>query len=787
MDGPWSEEGQMCYEGLDTIDGDERFMPLELLSGRPIKTLDFGTNGYTASLSVPHDLLQLTYPHPKYGLCYIRGAFTDDADSILAQMKRHDHGAGFGLRLYISGTTLVATPAQGFINLRWPCAIYNFVRRTDLGPVNVASQTICSFSAQDTIYQIARILPTDLTTEDSPSKASSSSESGHELVVDLGGQVRFGSFACPLSGQHQVQPKFGEPDEFDHVWVDESAPYVAVYESYTYATQLELRLWVNDAPMRLKIQDHKPASTGPTASASELNKHLRHVYIQLRRDFESQPTTVVASWRIADISGEAPDRSIPRPSNERIKAALGMSHPWESRWSNDGNPTLMAWEHALRSFASYPIAPRLGALAINSIVRTVESIMGVLSISLPDPMSTKDKSSFERFPLIGPLLKNTMMPPVVDLESMFWQVRFLVKLHLLFDQQRWKASSYPEYGEYEAIKTFQKSIETKLHEVCWWVLGAVARIDATSTASRHHQPPEKEITEGRRISCPTAPSGNQRFYPAIIAWYIFNNVPGIVGDRDPEQNYEKLWHWIEALNEVQEADNSTNSIDNENPHGCILRWYHCASVLEICKFLYGKDKERFLSLTLTPSRRSELSRRLQHIWPRNREASQTSYWRYKATKALRLYSQGRFQDRPLGHRAANLIMVGTELGFGDDPGYQACVPLVQDLVRRQTREFNGDISRSRPYSALPESICLDRHRFTNLGVWQDASELEQFLEGCSNFLMSDITFASSLSSKETPADNWDLTTSNIICADLVEYLTRTAKVDENREGDGMSG
>lgn len=148
----------------------------------PSKSLDFGRDGVTGSVSTWHELLQMTTPDDECGVVFARGDFPDTPDSILARAQRRNQRGGFGLEVKIDEKTpyvLERTSAQGFINMRWPYSRFNFVRgdterRTSRPKSTVfAHQSICSFVKDKTLYQVLRISPAKLFQSPASSEASS--------------------------------------------------------------------------------------------------------------------------------------------------------------------------------------------------------------------------------------------------------------------------------------------------------------------------------------------------------------------------------------------------------------------------------------------------------------------------------------------------------------------------------------------------------------------------------------------------------------------------------------
>src|ERR1700694_5105524 len=76
----------------------------------PAKTIDFGADGHTASLTDWHELLQLTVPDPTCGIVFVRGGFPNTADAILARAQQPDTSGQkgtFGLEIDQKGSDFV--------------------------------------------------------------------------------------------------------------------------------------------------------------------------------------------------------------------------------------------------------------------------------------------------------------------------------------------------------------------------------------------------------------------------------------------------------------------------------------------------------------------------------------------------------------------------------------------------------------------------------------------------------------------------------------------------------
>ena len=164
----------------------------------PTKSIDFGNDGYTASLTNRHGLLQLTAPHPQCGLVWVRGNFPSSVNAMLARAQNGEEADGkstFGVHLIRnvkSDLSLSSPVCHGLMGYRWPFIRYALA---SYGFRSGFFET-CSFIKAGVVYQIVRMRV---------GKAHSrQSKSTPPLSLRLGGKVRFG---CTCSTLRHLSPK----------------------------------------------------------------------------------------------------------------------------------------------------------------------------------------------------------------------------------------------------------------------------------------------------------------------------------------------------------------------------------------------------------------------------------------------------------------------------------------------------------------------------------------------------------------------------------------------------
>ncbi|KAK0642174.1 hypothetical protein B0T16DRAFT_462179 [Cercophora newfieldiana] len=800
------------YEWLDVIDESDCYMALDVADSKSSKSLDFGSGGYTGSLSAWHELLQLTCPDPQCGVVFVRGDFPDNADSMLARAQRRNQKGTFGLGLHVPDDqdyVLEMTPAQGYVNLRYPVTRLHCVRHSDLfGSVTFASYTSCSFVKDGTVYQIARILPSHLSSSTSSSVHSRLPRGDWKdttVTVDLGGVIRFGC-ACSSAHRHGVDGRSLGPvvPLFHDRYQTVQDKYVLGCESSTHRKRLEMRLWIDrDAqPLELhhcssvRLDRHACGLDHDEGQNSESYPHeVWRMHVRKELLFrEDRATVLVAAFKLVD-SDEPLDRARQDVIDYRVvQEYLGVA-------DDSLCATYRLWTNTLGNTER---------TEINAIGRAVESTMSIASV--PYAMPAEGQGTTD---LGVALVRNIVASPIVSLESTFWQVRMLVKaakllasnpLEELLDTYDFKKKTYQDMQD-----AYRAAIVTRIRSVCRWLLGFSDRI-VQKGGFRKLRDPDAGVLVSDVLSAPaekprcqprplwqannTAEENEQleddrpgrgslrntrlraqRFYLAITIWYVVNQLPEVFfheNNVDAAAMKEYLWNHIQVLVSIRNEDNRAHAIASDDSHGCFVRWYHSFSVQRLCAYLRRQDEQRFSGTEV------------------NVEAvlRQALHWQVKAEKSLRLYSQGRLTEANLGHEPANLAMLGPELGVTGRLlilRAKSCLDVARELVeaRKPTKRLNAGRAvvirwdpKNKTRSAKPrpapwELSCLAQHLPISLGAAAAQGKGRGVhLDRCNKFLLADFTYSSSWDTSKTTTVGqlWDFVTSSIICAELVDNI-----------------
>jgi hypothetical protein len=327
------------------------------LADHPAKTTDYGCDGYTASLSDYHELLQLTAPDDYCGIVYVRGCFQNTPDAILARAQRSEVSGlkgSFGVQIDPdSQFELGEKQAQGLINFRWPYIQYDLRKKSDVRDGNSGTYEEISFVKDRTVFQIARI---KWGRGSSLSEFSSSDTTEQETIkLKSGGMIQFG---CPCSNG-------GSPviDSFDVQFADHTLSCV----SDMYEKRLDIQMFVNDIAQDLGQIQFAPETPQRVQLPDTLRTHDIGLTI-------GKPTFIVSTYTLQDSAVVNPGRrsKLEASDFENLEDYLGISN-------SSLNMTDRLWT-ALCS-TNYESSE---AVEFCVVGRCVEQILCVSSVPVPE-------------------------------------------------------------------------------------------------------------------------------------------------------------------------------------------------------------------------------------------------------------------------------------------------------------------------------------------------------------------------------------------------------------------
>jgi hypothetical protein len=374
----------------------------------PAKSSDFGADGYTASLTDWHELLQLTAPDDTCGLVFVRGQFPNTPGSILARVQRRDDSGSkgtFGTQLQPAetneGIELGERRVQGWVNLRWPYTKYEIGRKDGEWDENGGTYEEISFVRNGTLVEIICIRwghgssVSDYESTDGIEKQT--------VRFKVGGLIQFG---CPCSN--------GKPPNRDifHLSRQNSSGDGLVCLSERYQKRLEMNVFVNGKEQNIGSSLH--GLDHEDVSGSEVDISSTHeIEVSV-----GEPTFIVSTYSLRNSNDERV--GLDMRCFDEIQDYLGTSN-------HSINMTDRLWT-ALCS-TNYEASE---AVEFCVIGRCVEQIMGVFSVPF---FHTDQMDSEQRFHADGKvqnkapspenpndayetaLICNIMTPQYVDVQS----------------------------------------------------------------------------------------------------------------------------------------------------------------------------------------------------------------------------------------------------------------------------------------------------------------------------------------------------------------------------------
>ncbi|KAK4445134.1 hypothetical protein QBC34DRAFT_429266 [Podospora aff. communis PSN243] len=778
---------QHDHAWLDYIDEDNCFVPLALDDSQPSKTLDFGCDGYTGSLSIWHELLQLTAPDAECGLVFVRGDFPDHADAILARAQRRNQRGTFGMTIRTPEDQEWAqepTAAQGLVNVRWPYTRFNWVRESGAA---FATFSVCSFVKDGTLYQIARIAPR------TPAQSSLASSSVNladksprtkkpvvfEIVV--GGLVRFGCPSTVGSATYSTLPADEASRVFEDVYKTRiERPNISVTTknpkevapAYTctgthHEKRLEIRLWINRAPQNPSDFRHMCEAPRPEEVAS--------VHIRRRVEFDNRKTTViVAAFRLVDSDAEL--KPMASVGHDEVLMHLGVA-------DNSPQAPYRLWSAVLGSFSG------ADSFELNTVARSIETILGVATLPVA-PSRNGEPASIA-------MLRNIITPQVVDLESAFWQVRLLItaaermkeKPQLpSISQYRWLEMQYDLMRD-----RYRKKIVHNIRGFCVWILDLFDSVRDFDRPSPQIRDPRigilpSDVHQNQKRQCRPDPGllrlpiGDQKYFGAIIISYVLSRLPEVF-DRFDVQS--ELWEKASSLFGAQTSYKPTTASK-------IHHHQSRPNPATICHVKAPKTAHG-PPIQPRPDEPSDSTERTSGSWTtvdfallRLAEIQfRVKEWQVITEKAMQMFEKNPLRGRELGYATANLAKVGLEWGI--DPTAitlrgVSCLELSKSLIKRRkaTEKLNAgrahilrwdsqhDLRSAKTRSGPWELSCLAQHLAYALGVGD--CERDKCLERIRMFMFSDYSFMGSwdLSKTTTIGQWWDYITTCIISAKLLD-------------------
>jgi hypothetical protein len=391
----------------------------------PAKSIDFGNNGHTASLTDWHELLQLTAPDPSCGIVFVRGDFPNTADAILARAQQPDTSGKkntFGLEIDPNRSDFVLGERrhQGFVNFRWPYIQYELKRKYSDGGVeqiHIGTYEAISFVKDGIVFQVICLRPGRILRKSrgvvENAKGGAQDRTENQMVeteeqtvteqkklkirFKMGGYIQFG---CPCSGGRppdDAAVETSSEDERNPPAKDDGNRFFFV--STSYQKRLEMQLFVNDEPKTL----HHTWPEHELLRGGKVHSFINH-------DVEAvggSTTFIVATYTLRDCASTEP--MLKPDSFEPIADFLGV--PNDSEKMSD-----RLWTACLTT--NYDAAEAMEFCAIGTAVEQTLCVSSVPTLITSNrDFSSESAPDRDQENKGIALVRNIMVGQYVDLQS----------------------------------------------------------------------------------------------------------------------------------------------------------------------------------------------------------------------------------------------------------------------------------------------------------------------------------------------------------------------------------
>ncbi|KAK0722602.1 hypothetical protein B0T26DRAFT_227793 [Lasiosphaeria miniovina] len=567
------------FEWLADLSKWQCFTTCEL--SHPAKSLDFGSDGFTASLTDWHELLQLTRPDATCGVVSLRGRFPDKAASILSRAQRRDDSGSkgtFGTNLLppdpaFPDVELGERKAQGWVNFRWPYTQYELLRRDRVTGdiIDTGSFEAISFVSRGTLFQINRLKwshGSSLNEYDHYASTYGKKDDDARDVATarfrVGGYVRF---ACPCSSKDGIP----EPDAF----TVETRGSLLCCTSAKYQTRVEVGLTENGVPQRLTPRQISDGSS--EQQWIDLSSEHR---VQIPAGEAAYLVSTYALRNDAEDDGRECSAELP----DVLLDYLGVSR-------DSVNMTDRLWTALCAT--NYEAVE---AVEFCIVGRCVEQVLGVTSIPAWQPPLSNHSQEGREQPSRMPeraLIANIMNFQYVDVQSAFYQIRLLAKIHSFIETRKFERDFLQQFRSLDDIRdAYLVRLREAIRSTLAWLFATdlkpgrlLLAVHSEPTETNAHGEPANSANAARMEKCiPSREALNSRdtsynrgCYATMAAWYATKMCPEAI---TPQLVDEILFPKLPVAYQlgVDRANRDKQPTSKSN----VLQWLHFSCILLLC-------------------------------------------------------------------------------------------------------------------------------------------------------------------------------------------------------------
>ncbi|RDW66529.1 hypothetical protein BP6252_10164 [Coleophoma cylindrospora] len=711
---------------------------------KPAKSTDFGADGYTASLTNWHELLQITAPDDVCGLVFVRGNFPNTPDSVLARAQRRDDTGSkgtFGIRLAPaqndSDLELGEKTAHGLVNFRWPYSQYDLKRKDGVWDGRDGIYEEISFVRDGFVFQITRIKwgsGTSLSDYD-----SSDASEKKKIKLQTGGIIQFG---CPCSNGGRSNP--------DNFTIKSVRGHGLSCTSERYEKRLKMQIVVNGKPRDINV----PPRTLP-------NNYIRPTQIDLTATHDvdltlGEPTTIITAYSLNANEDVNFDPSFFETLDDYLGIRTSSIHMTDRLWTGLCSTNYEASE----------------AVEFCVIGRCVEQILCVTSMPFkPDRHDEVQSSEAYYKPAERTLIHNIIAPQYVDIQSCFFQLRLLIKVHGFIATRHLEPDFLERFRPLDDIRSaYLVKIQDCIRSVLTWLVNtdlkpgrlllAIKSEDGTEGLEARSSE-RLDRCEKDRVKMNIDRSYNQACYATLAVWYAMKYCP---------EATDQIFMTDILLPRLRRAFESVQKRASKNkeptPKNDVLQWFHLSCLLMICDAPFRMDEhgEPLDGFSCSGLERMEVTRTQQKF--------EKYVARLKTSTSDPYTSEHEELDRLL-------LTCGEELGFQSlDTPYSAGLAIARAshvrkklIERTRTTRFNPGPKMWKGYQPISngpwELLCLNHQSFLRV---TDESDVRKSRDRLFAFMLSDYSFMTSWDRADSDmiAKWWDIEPTAVICATLLD-------------------
>ncbi|KAI1158017.1 hypothetical protein F5B18DRAFT_642755 [Nemania serpens] len=658
-----------CFNWLSRENHEASYISYNQFSNLPAGAFEFGADGFAGACNFGGELLHLSAPSSEHGLVFARGAFSSSLYACLSRAQMEFGGsATFGLRLAEKESTfrLGNMVERGCFNYRWPVNEYSLFLKSSHGneDIEVGTCTRFSYIKNGVCYQVIRLeqrsLP-DLTQEGLYHLFPAEST----VALDIGGSINLQLLKNMSAGSN-------EGSYSSETFTDKSSSNCLRIMDESHNIRLEARVYQlaadGDSFTLLGLEQVNPISEpsqplSPSEPPSSKPHFSSPVYV-------SATTSSSTVTKVSTISSSSDQGSVDAAPAQWIYRTTAKLHPPSKQRGGLGNrsETFVAAIRLVQE--DDPIITNQGPIIPSSedmhqdvwiepvrpdrfLIEADSQATGVMweTILQSRDLHTDSMTEFTEISLIArclekilqvdlvpgfdgtknqasALISNLFMHPTVNLRSLFWKVRFLVKVHGFLDGLKESPESHGGKDESEGNKQAEKTDTVpdvpgffsqfdkldrllmlkiaesqcnRIREAIEQIMSFLVKLLLPSEDLQELQGKDRSPTRELSSLMTQSPTDQSEFYYiAMTIWYVVRSIPkaqwgSTVGLRNFTQEQMK-YSCIPADNHNFGATDKRKII--------LLKWYHYGSLLMLAakgilpaSWKFGMMKKRVYGLS----------------------------------------------------------------------------------------------------------------------------------------------------------------------------------------------